>query len=112
MPSWYQDQWRGFLCAQAKNRLERAPNDAQPARRSVPPTRYADILGQDAAVGAARDLIGLPLGCRSSTPMSSYASAPSPSATILAGPVVRQLAIRRANSPSVPVEEDYTARRW
>ena len=38
-----------------------APPGEQPAQRSVPPTRYADVLGQNAAVEAARDLIELPL---------------------------------------------------
>jgi hypothetical protein len=38
-----------------------APASAQPAQRSVPPTRYSDVLGQNAAVEAARDLIELPL---------------------------------------------------
>jgi hypothetical protein len=38
-----------------------APAGEQPAQRSVPPTRYADVLGQNAAVEAARDLIELPL---------------------------------------------------
>ena len=38
-----------------------APAGAQPAQRSVPPTRYSDVLGQNAAVEAARDLIELPL---------------------------------------------------
>jgi SpoVK/Ycf46/Vps4 family AAA+-type ATPase len=37
------------------------PDGAQPAQRSVPPTRYSDVLGQNAAVEAARDLIELPL---------------------------------------------------
>jgi len=38
-----------------------APDSAQPAHRSVPPTRYSDVLGRNAAVEAARDLIELPL---------------------------------------------------
>ena len=38
-----------------------APAGDQPAQRSVPPTRYSDVLGQNAAVEAARDLIELPL---------------------------------------------------
>jgi len=36
-----------------------APAD-QAAQRSVPPTRYSNVLGQNAAVEAARDLIELP----------------------------------------------------
>jgi ATP-dependent 26S proteasome regulatory subunit len=32
-----------------------------PAQRSVPPTRYSDVLGQNAAVEAARDLIEPPV---------------------------------------------------
>ncbi len=38
-----------------------APAGEQPAQRSVPPTRYSDVLGQNAAVETARDLIELPL---------------------------------------------------
>jgi AAA+ superfamily predicted ATPase len=38
-----------------------APAGEQPAQRSVPPARYSDVLGQNAAVEAARDLIELPL---------------------------------------------------
>jgi hypothetical protein len=39
-----------------------APDDGtQPTQRCVPPTRYSDVLGQNPAVEAARDLIELPL---------------------------------------------------
>src|ERR1039457_7194814 len=38
-----------------------APAGEQPAQRCVPATRYAAVLGQNAAVEAARDLIELPL---------------------------------------------------
>jgi hypothetical protein len=37
------------------------PPGEQPAQRSVPPTRYSDVLGQNAAVETARDLSELPL---------------------------------------------------
>jgi hypothetical protein len=37
------------------------PDCAQPVQRSVPPTRYTDVLGQDAADEAVLDLIELPL---------------------------------------------------
>jgi hypothetical protein len=42
--------------------VAKAPDDGtQPVQRCVPPTRYSDVLGQNAAVEAARDLIELPL---------------------------------------------------
>ena len=37
------------------------PSGSQVAPRCVPPTRYTDVLGQDAAVESVRDLIELPL---------------------------------------------------
>ena len=36
------------------------PSTPQPTR-SIPPTRYTDVVGQDAAVEAVRDLVELPL---------------------------------------------------
>ena len=36
-------------------------SDCERIQRSVPPTRYSDVLGQSAAVEAARDLIELPV---------------------------------------------------
>jgi AAA+ superfamily predicted ATPase len=39
-----------------------APTTTPPApARSIPPTRYTDVIGQDAAVEAVRDLVELPL---------------------------------------------------
>jgi ATP-dependent 26S proteasome regulatory subunit len=40
--------------------MAEAPDDGTPpAERCVPPTRYSDVIGQNAAVEAARDLIEL-----------------------------------------------------
>ena len=52
--------------------------------RSVPATRYTDVLGQDAAVEAARDLIELPL--RHADLFLRLGATPSGAGIILAGP--------------------------
>jgi hypothetical protein len=56
----------------------------QPAQRSVPPTRYSDVLGQNAAVEAARDLIELPL--KHADLFLRIGAKPSGHGIILAGP--------------------------
>jgi hypothetical protein len=61
-----------------------APDGAQPAQRSVPPTRYSDVLGQNAAVEAARDLIELPL--KHADLFIRIGAKPSGHGIILAGP--------------------------
>jgi transitional endoplasmic reticulum ATPase len=60
------------------------PAGAQPAQRSVPPTRYSDVLGQNAAVEAARDLIELPL--KHADLFIRIGAKPSGHGIILAGP--------------------------
>jgi AAA+ superfamily predicted ATPase len=54
---------RGFGVRYGLNfSVAEAPDDGtQPVQRCVPPTRYSDVLGQNPAVEAARDLIELPL---------------------------------------------------
>jgi hypothetical protein len=61
-----------------------APDGAKPALRSVPPTRYSDVLGQNAAVEAARDLIELPL--KHADIFLRIGAKPSGHGIILAGP--------------------------
>jgi len=67
----------------------RQPNpDAQdtppPPVRSIPPTRYADIHGQDAAVEAIRDLVELPL--KHADLFALIGARPRAQGAILAGP--------------------------
>jgi AAA+ superfamily predicted ATPase len=60
------------------------PTGEQPAQRAVPPTRYSDVLGQRAAVEAARDLIELPL--KHADIFLRIGAKPSGHGVILAGP--------------------------
>jgi SpoVK/Ycf46/Vps4 family AAA+-type ATPase len=52
--------------------------------RSIPPTRYADVHGQDAAVEAIRDLVELPL--RHADLFARIGASPRAQGAILAGP--------------------------
>ena len=64
-----------------------AANDEQtPAipARSIPPTRYADVLGQDEALEAVRDLVELPL--RHADLFARIGATPQAQGLILAGP--------------------------
>ena len=53
-------------------------------QRIIPPTRYADVQGQDKAVEAVRDLIELPL--RHADLFALIGATPRPGGVILAGP--------------------------
>ena len=55
-----------------------------PRTRTIPPTRYADIHGQDAAVEAIRDLVELPL--RHADLFARIGASPRAQGAILAGP--------------------------
>jgi AAA+ superfamily predicted ATPase len=55
-----------------------------PPIRSIPPTRYADVHGQDAAVEAIRDLVELPL--RHADLFARIGAKPRASGAVLAGP--------------------------
>ena len=55
-----------------------------PAIRSIPPTRYSDVHGQDAAVEAIRDLVELPL--RHADLFARIGANPRAQGAILAGP--------------------------
>jgi AAA+ superfamily predicted ATPase len=62
-----------------------APASARPApERSIPPTRYVDVIGQDAAVEAVRDLIELPL--LHADLFTRLGTKPSANGILLAGP--------------------------
>ena len=62
------------------------PGDPVPMapERSIPPTRYADVIGQDAAVEAVRDLIELPL--RHADLFARIGARPQAHGVLLAGP--------------------------
>lgn len=61
-----------------------ATGSASPVARVLPPTTYADVCGQEAAVEAVRDLIELPL--RHAELFTSIGATARPSGVILAGP--------------------------
>jgi len=54
------------------------------SKRSIPPTRYSDVHGQDAAVEAIRDLVELPL--RHADLFATIGAAPQAHGAVLAGP--------------------------
>ncbi|MFP4381312.1 MAG: ATP-binding protein [Candidatus Sumerlaeia bacterium] len=64
--------------------VETTGSVAATASRVLPPTTYAHVCGQDAAVEAVRDLIELPL--RHAELFASIGAAALPSGVILAGP--------------------------
>ena len=55
-----------------------------PPARSIPPTRYADVLGQDDALEAVRDLVELPL--KHAELFARIGATPQANGLILAGP--------------------------
>ena len=55
-----------------------------PLSRSIPPTRYCDVHGQDAAVEAIRDMVELPL--RHADLFAGIGASPKAHGAILAGP--------------------------
>ena len=59
-------------------------NVALPLTRSIPPTRYCDVHGQDAAVEAIRDLVELPL--KHADLFARIGASPRAHGAILAGP--------------------------
>jgi len=61
-----------------------APSTPPPASRSIPPTRYGDVHGQDAAVEAIRDLVELPL--KHADLFALIGARPQAHGAILAGP--------------------------
>ena len=61
-----------------------APDTPPPPVRSIPPTRYADVHGQDAAVDAIRDLVELPL--KHADLFIRIGASPRAQGAILAGP--------------------------
>ncbi len=67
--------------------LRIGPRDAAESlgpSRAVPPTRYADVVGQDAAIHAVREMIELPL--RRGDLLRQLGVAPQPHGVVLAGP--------------------------
>ena len=60
------------------------PTSEAPQTRAIPPTRYADIQGQDRAVETVRDLIELPL--RHADLFTRIGAEPKAGGVILAGP--------------------------
>ena len=61
-----------------------APGTPLPPTRTIPPARYSDVHGQDAAVDAVRDLVELPL--KHAELFARIGSAPRAHGAILAGP--------------------------
>ena len=61
-----------------------APGTAPPPPRSIPPTRYADVHGQDDAVEAIRDMVDLPL--KHADLFARIGASPRAQGAILAGP--------------------------
>jgi len=74
----------GHPLAATAHTSSHGPSIPRPALSTLPPTTYADVCGQDAAVRAVRDLIELPM--RHAHLFEAVGARPRPGAVILSGP--------------------------